>query len=88
MPVFKMKLIRTHTKCYRSFQGKGAVFMVCLAVWFRLVSYIIKYVYKSLGYIKLIKMILSVAFPIDLPLKYSAVVEAVSRLYLFYNFKI
>lgn len=62
--------------------------MVCLVVWFRLVSYIIKYVYKSLSYIKLIKMILSVAFPIDLPLKYSAVVEVVSRLYLFYNFKI
>lgn len=69
-----MKLTHTHTKCYIGFRGKGAVFIVCLVVWFRLVSYIIKYVYKSLECIKLIKMILSVAFPIDLPLNYSAVV--------------
>lgn len=54
--------------------GMGAVFIAHSVVWFRLVSYIIKYVYKSLGSIKPIKIILAVAFPIDLPLKYSAVV--------------
>lgn len=40
-------------------EGEGDVvgtgFIVWFVVWFRLVGYIIKYVYKSLEYIKLIK---------------------------------
>lgn len=54
--------------------GRGHYFYSMFSCLVSACKFIIKYIYKNWGHIKLIKMNFGVAFPRDLPLKYSAVV--------------